>query len=422
MRMQLGPANTGSPIREKLSSAALALLLLEAPAVAHADSNATTQLDFTTLLYGEQNRAQVVEPLFHVTRLFPDGQSLSAQLGLDVITGASPTGALPSGEIQTSTTASGRVNTIGPGQIPLASFQDHRFGLDADWMKPLGRLVTSRIGGHFSHEKDYQSLGVNGNFTIDMMRRLTTLTIGGGFNHDSVFPVGGTPIGLSDGLIVTPDRNSKQVKNLVLGLSRIITRRWMLGVDGSFTFENGYLTEPYKVISLLDPLTGIPVGQLTDNRPSTRNRTSVLFSSVYHLTDDVVYVSYRHYWDDWSLRSNTYDVKYRHELSSTIYLEPHVRYYKQMPASFYTIGLVNDAPLPEFATADYRLGPLKSITVGASVGFHFPSTPGEWIVRGEYIRQTGDSHPADAIGAQSQFDLFPPLNVGTLVVDYALTF
>ena len=122
---------------------------MEAPAVVHADSGATTQLDITTLLYGEQNRAQVFEPLARVTRLFPDGQSLSAQLGLDVISGASPTGALPSGAIQTTTTPSGQSDTIPPGEIPLASFQDQRIGVDGDWVKPLSRLVTSTIGGHF---------------------------------------------------------------------------------------------------------------------------------------------------------------------------------------------------------------------------------------------------------------------------------
>lgn len=423
--MQLDAANGITPLRKKLSRTALALLLLEAPSVrsAHADiAAATTQMDITTLIYSEQNRAQVVEPLVQVTRLFPDGQSLSAQLGLDLITGSSPSGALPTGDIQTSTTASGNIVTVPPGEIPVTKFHDQRIGLDGSWVKPLGRLFTSTIGGHYSREKDYQSLGVNGNLSIDLMHKLTTLTVGGGFNNDSVFPVGGTPIGLTDGSVISDARNPKHVKSLLLGVSRIITRRWMMSVNGSLTYENGYLTEPYKLISVVDDFTGFPLEQLTDKRPSTRNRTAILLSSVYHLTDDVVYLSYRYYRDDWDLKSNTFDIKYRHELGSNMFLEPHVRYYKQTPASFYALGLANGVPLPDFATADYRLGPLKTITMGAAFGFHILDSPGEWIVRGEYVRQTGDNHPAEAIGVQRLFDQFPVLNVGTFVVDYSFNF
>jgi len=423
MRLQLGAGHPVSPLREKLSKAALAVTLLNLPAVVRADNKPTTQMDITTLVYDEATRAQVVEPLVNVTRLFPDGQSLSAQFGLDVITGASPSGALPSGSTQTSTSASGHEVIVGAGEIPTTKFNDQRFGFDGGWNKPWNHYFTSNIGGHFSHERDYQSLGINGKASFDLMHRLLTVDLGGGLNHDSVFPHGGTPIGLSDGTILVDRHNPKDVYNYVFGISRVITRRWMLGFDGSRTHENGYLTEPYKLVSLVDPLTGIPLENLTDKRPSLRDRTSLLFSSVYHFQKDVLYLSYRHYWDTWNLKSNTYDVRYRHDLTEHAYLEPHVRYYKQTPASFYTIGLISGEPLPDFATADYRLGPLKTITVGTIVGLsRIADTAGEWTIRAEYIRQTGESFPADAIGVQKQFDLFPTINTVAVVVGYSFNF
>src|SRR4029079_7597444 len=103
MWLQLGAGRPISPLREKIGKAALAVTLLNLPAAVHADNKPTNQLDITTLVYDEQSRAQVVEPLLNVTRLYADGQSLSAQFGLDVITGASPSGALPSGSTQTTT-------------------------------------------------------------------------------------------------------------------------------------------------------------------------------------------------------------------------------------------------------------------------------------------------------------------------------
>ena len=78
--------------------------------------------------------------------------------------------------------------------------------------------------------------------------------------------------------------------------------------------------------------------------------------------------------------------------------------------------------LPELATADYRLGALRSATIGATYGFRIPDRPGEWTVRAEYIGQFGNRHPADAVGVQRQFDLFPTVNIGSLLIGYSVEF
>ncbi|MFY9823174.1 MAG: DUF3570 domain-containing protein [Thermoanaerobaculia bacterium] len=425
--MQLEPASSTSStsaLRERLGKAALALLLVPSAAMA-ADSAVTAaaanQVDYTALYYGEQSRVQVYEPIVRATRLFGDGQSLSAQLGIDVITGASPSGARPSGTMQTTTTASGRTVNVPAGSIPLVRFQDHRAGLDSEWQKPWGRILTSTVGLHASREKDYQSLGVTGKVSAELMQKLLTVSAGGGYSDDSVFPTGGTPIGLSDGSEVSNKSNSKKVTNLLLGVSRVLTRRWIMSLDGSRTFEKGYLTEPYKVISLVDPFSGEPVDQVTDNRPSTRTRTSALLSSAYHFTHDIGYASYRYYWDTWGIRSNTLDLKYRHDLEDDWYIEPHIRYYRQSAADFYTTGISSFLAPPEFATADYRLGRLTTLTLGANFAFHVGDNPSQWNLRAEYIHQAGDSSPG-ASGIKSPFDLSPPINTVTAVVGYSFNF
>ena len=437
--MQLGCPSRASSIRGRLSTAACVLLASGAPAAAHADAGAVTQVDATMLLYGEESRANVAEPTVRVTRLYRSGRSLSAQLGLDVITGASPSGAMPSGvaassggdtpgddarAVQTVTAASGGAGEeSSPSDIPLATFQDVRYALDGEWHEPLGRLLSSTIGVHVSREKDYRSIGVNAKCSLDMMHRLTTLTLGGGTNQDQVFPVGGTRAPLTDGTVfLGTDTNSKHVGSGLVGLSRIMTRRWMIAVTGSHAVERGYLTDPYKVVSLLDSVTGMPASQLTESRPSTRRRSDVLTSTVYHLARDVVYLSHRYYWDDWGVRSNTADLKYRWEQQNESFLEPHLRYYSQTPADFFSFGLVNGQPIPAYVTSDYRLGPLKTATVGVTYGFHVQDYPGEFSIRAEYIRQFGDGHPSDAVGVQRSFDLMPPLNIGSLVAAYSVAF
>ena len=143
-------------------------------------------------------------------------------------------------------------------------------------------------------------------------------------------------------------------------------------------------------------------------------------SSVLHRYQNVTYASYRYYWDNWDVRSHTLDLKWRHELPEHDWFQPHLRLYTQTQASFFHFGLVDGEPLPEYATSDLRLGPLHSVTIGGTYGFKIPGYTGELTIRGEYIHQWGDGHPPDAIGAQQQLDLFPPVEIGTLFVSYSV--
>jgi hypothetical protein len=440
--MQLTAGDRPSALRARLGAAACMLIASGMPAVA-AESGASNQLEASALLYSERNRTNVVEPAVRLTRTFADGQSLSGQFEFDAVTGASPSGGSPSLTEQTITGASGSVRTVSAGQIPMRSYEDRRYAADLEWQRPFLRSFVSTLGGYFSRERDYQSAGVSGKLSLDLMQRRTTLTLGGAVNHDRVFPDGGIPVGLSDVNVPAGtgggddggesedgegdgrgerDARSKDVTSAMIGVSRVVSRRWLLGVNATRTFERGYLTEPYKVVSVLDPASGQPTTLLTEKRPDRRERTSVLGSSVYHLAEDVFYLSYRYYRDDWKLGSHTVDLKYRRELGNENYLEPHLRFYEQGAADFFRYSLVGGQPLPRYATADARLGELRSLTAGATVGFRLPGSPGEWTVRAEYIAQLGKGHPADAIGVQRDFDLAPRLDIGSLLVGYSVGF
>jgi len=404
-------------------SAAACLVLASGATTARADPVAKWQLDASGLLYGELERTNVLEPTGRLTRLFGGGQTLSAAFGIDVVTGASPTGGIPTSTIQTTTTPSGRVKTETIGTVPTSQFSDTRYVLNLGWLKPWGGWLTTDLGAQYSNEKDYRSLGAEGKLSVALHRGLTTMTVGGGYNDDTVTPTGGTRAPLSDGtVIVGNDPNPKRVSSLLVGVSQVLSRRWMMSLTVSRMYEHGYLTEPYKVLSLVDSTTGDPVGQLTEGRPGTRDRKNVIVSSVYHFENDVLYASDRYYWDDWGIRSNAIDLKLRHDLTSRQYVEPHVRYYLQNQASFFHFALVQGAPVPQYASADYRLGDLQTLTLGGTYGFRPPHSPGEFAIRAEYMRQWGNSHPKEAIGTEQATDLSPPVHIGSLAVTYTVQF
>ena len=413
----------GSPgVRGRLG-AAVCLVLGPGAVTARATTSTAWRFDGSGLLYGGSGRAVVLEPMARIARVFPDGQNLSLTLGIDAVTGSSPTGAIPTTTVQTTTTPSGRVKTSTVGTVPTNAFRDARGSLDLAWEKPFREGLTTSLGTHVSKEKDYRSLGAHGKVSLALMHRLTTVTVGGGYNQDEVSPTGGTRAPFTDGTVITgTDPNPKYVTSALLGVSRVLTRRWMVGLDASRSYERGYLTEPYKVISLVDPDSGDPVGELTEKRPPTRDRRDVLGSSVYHFETDLLYVSDRYYWDDWGIRSNTVDFKYRHELVRDRYFEPHVRYYVQTGADFFRYSLTDGGTLPDFASSDFRLGPLQSFTIGGTYGFQVPGRPGEWRVRAEYLRQWGKAHPQEVIGSQRATDLSAPVEGASVAVLYSLEF
>lgn len=418
-----GPSRLGARLRQ----AACVLLAAGAPAARAATADGLpaaaqetrTRYDLGGLFYAEAQRTSVAEPLARITRLFPDGQSLSVQFALDVMTGSSPTGANPAGVAHTTTSASGTKTTVGAGEVPVSTFKDMRGALDLEYERPLGHW-TPAFSTHFSREKDYQSLGGSAKLSVDVDQRRSTLTFGGGLNRDRVFPVGGLRPGLTSGRRAYADAGSKNVRTALVGTSRVLSRRWLGAVNVSRTWEDGYLTEPYKVVSLISPTTGRTTGELDEKRPDRRLRTSVLVNSNYHLTQDVLYVLYRYYWDDWAIRSHTFDLRYRFQRPGEGWLEPHARYYTQGAADFFRAGLRQGSALPAFASADRRLGEVRTATLGLAYGFRLPGTPGEWSVRGEYMGQFGNSHPKDAIGVQRNYDQAPPLHVGSIVFGWTI--
>ena len=394
------------------------------PAAAHAQTPSDGHWVFegSGLIYAEENRAAVVEPIGKLTRMFSNGQTLSGQLALDAMTGASPSGAVASGRVETTTSASGTVKTSTLGQLPTAPFHDLRAATELGWGVPIGTLLNLTTAAAYSREKDYQSLGGNVSTSLDLMQRLLTLSVSGGYNEDQVFPVHGTPLALSDGTVRLSGSNPKHVATGSLGLSRILTRRLMVGFEASRIRETGYLTEPYKVLSIVSADSGLEQSQITEKRPELRVRNSVTSSAVYHPGPDIVYLTYRYYWDDWGVNSHTVDLRYRHDVDAHSFWQPHLRLYTQTQADFFHFALVEGQPLPEFASADQRLGPLRSATLGLTYGFQVPDHPGQFTIRAEWIHQWGAGPSIPTGDDEQSYSLFPPLEIGTVHVGYTLQF
>jgi hypothetical protein len=422
-------------IRAALAAATCSVLA--APPPLHAQGNGNEgvwDVRSGLLFYQESDRIQIVEPVISASKTLQNGTLLTLRGVADTVTGASPNGATPSAVAQTFTSPSGESSYTTPaGETPLREVEDLRLSLGVEWEKELSRMVRNTLGAGISHETDFLSLTLSDTLKRDLNNRQTTLAAGLALTLDTVSAEGGTPTGLqrlSTPAAVPPpgaeeeddddDGKSKNSVELLLGVTQILSRHTLTQLNYTLSVGSGYLTDPYKILSVVNGLSGETVDYRYEKRPDSRTSQNLNWRLNHQFNEDVLYLGYRFFWDDWGLTSHTMDVRYRSELGNGLYLQPHLRLYQQSGADFFRHSLVEGEPLPTHASADLRLGEMRSTTLGIKLGM--PLGGGEFSLRLEQMRQEGESHPADAIGIQQHYDLYPTLNASIVQLGYRFAF
>lgn len=401
-------------IKTQMSLATCTLLQVASPAVQAAEAD--WDVETSALYYSESDgRVSAFEPAIYAGKDLKNGGRLDVRLVLDVLTGASPNGAHASTVAQTFTTPSGNnTYTVQPGDMPLDdTFRDTRVSFGADWTIEVDRLSRLTLGTNVSKEYDYLALGLSAAYARDLNNRNTTLTASFGFNSDSIEPEGGIPIALQP--MVTQgsaanrqgSNDDKTISDVLFGITQVVNRNTIVQLNYSYGQTDGYQNDAFKILTVIDPVTGLPAttgffdtantgnrAYLYENRPDSRQRNNLYFKTAHHLEKDVINFSYRYYWDSWDINSHTLDLKYRYQMEES-YLQPHIRYYKQDAAEFYAhnlslgsdVNATTGAVSRRFASSDSRLADSETVTIGLKYGLPIGDTS-EFSVRGEFIRQT----------------------------------
>ena len=72
---------------------------------------------------------------------------------------------------------------------------------------------------------------------------------------------------------------SKTVASLVVGVTQVMNRYWLAQLNYSVGTTNGYQTDPYRILSVVDPISGAPLQYLYEGRPGSRIRQSLYFAN-----------------------------------------------------------------------------------------------------------------------------------------------
>jgi hypothetical protein len=324
-------------------------------------ARAEDSLTYKFSSYAEGNSRIHVNSNYAVAQgdLGPD-TSLKLMGVTDSIAGATPTGAI----------------AATPGApVPTGYMTDLRKAVNLDFTQQI-KAVNFDLGYGVSKESDYLSHGWSINTLTDLNQKNTRVLLGYAGTDDTIHE---PKLGWAS------DRNKKG-SNVIVGLTQLADPDDSLTLNVTFGRLNGYLDDPYKIVSttMLNVDSGVYY-TVPENRPRDKSTFSVYFGTNSNFANvaGALETSYRYYHDTFGITSNTFGLRWLQGLGAGVTLEPSIRYYVQSAASFYYYNLDNagvvtsyDAATGETGTglapyysSDYRLSHLRTVDLGLKLSF-----------------------------------------------------
>lgn len=222
-----------------------------------------------------------------------------------------------------------------------------------------------------SDESDYQA--ETGSFSVshDMFGDLTTVSLGYSVGNDDISRNGDSDFG---------EKVKRQ--NYRVGVSQILTKESILGIDLETITDEGYLNNPYRSYRFLDPLSANGYGFLPERYPGTRTSNALALRLKYYLPYRAALSGeYRFFNDTWGVDAHNLEIGYTHPLQQDWLVDVHYRYYTQTAADFYS-DLFSRQNEQNFLARDKELSTFQSHTLGFTVSYEFKPMNWQYIDNG----------------------------------------
>ncbi|WP_434784066.1 DUF3570 domain-containing protein [Marinobacter apostichopi] len=219
------------------------------------------------------------------------------------------------------------------------------------------------LGYTNSSENDYEANTVYFSVSQEFFGGMSTVTMGYANGWDDVGRVG------NDNFSEEADR-----RNYQLGLSQVLTRNSLLGIDLEVVSDEGFLQNPYRQNRFRDPNDSTSFLYQPERYPETRTSTSVATRALYYLPYRAsIRGEYRYFTDSWGIDAHTVELAYVHALNNRWTLEGSVRYYTQEAADFYS-DLYEFENSQTHLARDKELSTLSGTTLGTGAVYEWKQT------------------------------------------------
>jgi hypothetical protein len=191
--------------------------------------------------------------------------------------------------------------------------EERSLGLDYVYRESL-----ISVSGSSSKEPDYSADAVNFDVTQDVFSGMTTVSLG--------YTRGWDIVG-KKGTDLAASANHWLYR---LGVTQVLTPRWLMSLNLESDSDQGYLQSPYRVARVFG--AAVP-----ERDPSTRTGRAAQLRVVGDVgSRAAARVQYRYFWDTWGIGAHTVEAGYTKHVGNRWLVDGYVRYYTQRHALFYS--------------------------------------------------------------------------------------
>jgi hypothetical protein len=234
----------------------------------------------------------------------------------------------------------------------------HEFGLSADYAY-RDALIT--FGLMTSHEPDYVANTGSLDVTQEVFGGMTTIAFGFTRAADTVKKHNEPEF-----------QDSASHWQYRLGLTQILTSRWLMSMNFEALSDDGYLASPYRVARVF----GAAVPERT---PRTRTGRAVKLRLVGDLGNrDAMHVDYRYFTDTWDIKAHTSEIGYSRYFGENWLADSFFRYYTQTGALFYSDNAMSETL---YVSRNRQLSTFNNMGLGARLSYNLRRVPGRYDIK-----------------------------------------
>jgi hypothetical protein len=226
-----------------------------------------------------------------------------------------------------------------------------------------------------SKESDYVADTAYFALSQDMFGDLTTVSLSYKRGWNDVF----RNVKLADGSKVRDPTFADQAdtRGYAVGLSQILTRNLILGLNYEVITDEGFLNSPYRSVRFSDGAGGFQLEREIYPRTHTSNAISARLK--YYLPYRAALDgSVRGFTDTWGVNAWNVDLTYTQPAWKRWIFDGHLRYYKQTAADFYA-DLFPRQGAQNFLARDKELATYDAVTVGVQASYDFTIPRVRWV-------------------------------------------
>jgi hypothetical protein len=232
------------------------------------------------------------------------------------------------------------------------------YNLGADYVYRNSRIAMSTSS---SEEPDYTAKRLGMDITQETFGGMTAVTLG--FSH------GSDQVGKHGSPEFVDNATHWQYR---LGLSQILSPRWIMSANMEAIADDGFLGNPYRVARVFG-------ATVPERSPRTRSSRSVMLRAIGDLgSRDALHADYRYFWDTWGIKAHTAEVGYSRYFGAPWLADTFVRYYKQEHALFYSDNASSETL---YISRNRQLSSFNGVSLGAKLAYVLHKEPGQFEVK-----------------------------------------